>query len=359
MHIPHKLDEAYLYAHLPNYQMTITDWADALPKDAFYFKSVGNEFRYCNSFMRSLFENKGTSILRMWEKREPYLVYRTVDLQSYGKINTIQIGKTGFKKIWNINKTFTGPYHHRGAIGGRAYIDPQPSEQQIIADYVDWFDLEVKQNQFKKSTMFRPSVNYNNPDNTYMPQAPVTITPNARDFGEQNIGDRINSGVKGEPLIKPIWIRLSNMKRNRIPEQCKTFGVFHVKYWLTYSTVAKDSHYDTFPTVDGGMVLPQHLGQIMGTTEEPNDSQLDRIRSKQIEVDYQQLPVADTEFSYPAIISQYYQSCTLQKGVQPQSHKPEIYADHYQHKRLKKSRLPFTYYDVPFDAPVPIGHSNL
>lgn len=107
------------------------------------------------------------------------------------------------------------------------------------------------------------------------------------------------------------------------------------------------------------MVLPQHLGPIMGTDAVPNDSKLERIRGKVAEADYQELPVADTDFKYPGIISQYYQSCALQKGVQPQSHKPEIYADHYQHKRLRKAKVPFNYYDVPFDAPVPIGHNNL
>ena len=72
LHTPHKLDEAYLYAHLPNYQMTIPRWGDALPKDKFYFKTVGNEFKYCNSFMRSLFEKKETSIIRAWESRDPF-----------------------------------------------------------------------------------------------------------------------------------------------------------------------------------------------------------------------------------------------------------------------------------------------
>ena len=361
LHIPHKIDEAYLYAHLPNYQMTIPDWADAMPKDKFYLKPVGNEFRYCNSYMRALFENKGTSILRMWERREPYLVYRAVDLANYGKITTTQIGKANFKKVWSVNKTFTGPYHYRGAIGGRAYVDPQPSDQQEIQDFDQLFNLEVTQNKFKKSTMYRPSVNFNNPDTTYMPQAPVTITPNVQDFGDQNIGDRINSGVTGEPLIKPIGIKLSNMKRNRIPGNCKRFGVFHVKYWLTFSSIAKDPDTNPFPTVEGGMVLPQHLRNIMGedTNIEATDEQLDSMRSKQIEVDYQQLPVADSDLKYPAIISQYYQSCALQKGVQPQSHKPEIYADHYQHHVLSKSNRTYNYYDIPFDAPVPIGHSNL
>lgn len=144
----------------------------------------------------------------------------------------MQIGTKGFKKVWNVNKTFTGPYQYRGAINGRAYIDPQPSDVQVINDYDEWFELEVTRNKFKKSTMYRPSVNFNNPDTTYMPQAPITITPNARDFGDENIGDRVNSAMHAEPLIKPMWIKLSNMKRNRIPEHCKRFGVFQMKYWL-------------------------------------------------------------------------------------------------------------------------------
>ncbi len=351
LHAGCEISEDYIMRHLPNDMMTISDFHDNIEKTKFYLKDVGDEFPYCYEKLQSLVNSEGAAIIKAFDEHDPYLMHETFNLRNYGDVNTFQVGddQNNFKKIWNINKTFQGPYMQTSAVGGQVNIDIQPKKDVDGSTGHFWDNMRVHR-RFQQACMFRPTVQLNNPDRTFSPASTITIKGPDQSFDSKNIGDRLNRSQDMQEMLTPCWIRLTNLNRDIIgPHVCR-FMKFQCKYFMNYSTTPKSYDEDPMPTILGGGTA---IGPLNFVGSRPTPEELQASRPSTFPYEYKQIPVPGSDnLMYPRIMSKYLQATALQTETQNQSHKPEIYGDSAVIQTIPVGTRQHKKDEVPFSEPV-------